>query len=273
MKRLAFALLLPFLMLLSCATTSTYWVPVYTMKAADAHETVRFDPVTKAITDPEDGTAFAYYKGESAGSIVYGSDYSMSLAKKIVLKGNTIDATESTAQPTSNLSITKFFSYDDALPAPSNAAELLAKAGINYKDAGPYAKPEDVYKRDLYIQKAHNLLVFDQRLLQDGQIVEYVISGLNAGTDSIKDVVVLDVIPAGFSLVEAGYWFSNASVQASGQNETASYFEQKNVSDGGKTALVFKGRLSEPLKPGDEFRIRVKVALDLKSLDRQFTNE
>jgi uncharacterized repeat protein (TIGR01451 family) len=255
----------------SCATTKTYWVPVYSLKTSEVQENSGFDPAAKAITNPEEGVAFAYYVGENKKAIVYSSPYSLSLARKIVLENSVLKASESTAEPTSNLLLSKSFFYDPKVKTPDNVEALLSAAGIDYRNAGFSKTPADVYRDNLYLKKDDNLLVFDQRLLRDGQELEYVISGMNIGTDNLTGIVVLDVLPPGFDPVETGYWFSN---QADSQKTPggAGFFEHKKVVDNGRTSLVFKGILTAPFKPGDEFRIKVKVRLDLSRLNKEFTS-
>jgi uncharacterized repeat protein (TIGR01451 family) len=253
----------------SCTTTTTFWVPVYTLKTSETQENTGFDPAANAITNPEEGTTFAYYKGENKQAIVYSSPYSLSLARKIVLENNVLKASESTAEPTSNLLLNKTFFYDPKVKTPDNVEAILTNAGIDYKNAGFLRTPADVYRDNLYIQKDDNLQVFDQRLLQDGQELEYVISGRNVGTDNMKNIVVLDVLPPGFDLVETGYWFSNETDSQKSPG-SASFFEHKKVVKNNTTAVVFQSAITTPFKPGDEFRIKVKVRLNFKQLNRDF---
>lgn len=266
MKRCVFTALAA-LLCASCATTTTYWVPVYTIKTAEPKENSTFDPAGRTITNPEEGVAFAYYVGQNKTAIVYSKPYSFSLARKIVLENNVLKASESTAEPISNLLLRKSFFYDAEIKTPADMEAILSAAGLDYKNKNPAA----VFKDNLYLQKEDNLLVFDQRLLRDGQELEYVISGMNVGTDNLTGVVVLDVLPPGFDPLETGYWFSN---RTSSQNSPADagFFEHKNVVGNGRTSLVFKGIFSAPFKPGDEFRIKVRIRLDLSRLNREFVS-
>jgi uncharacterized repeat protein (TIGR01451 family) len=180
------------------------------------------------------------------------------------------NATESTAEAISNLVLTKSFltgGTDGArVKLPDDPEGALRSAGIR---RGLFSSPAEVYQRNLYLEKSENLLVFDERLLQNGQELSYVISGRNAGTDNLAEIVVLDVLPPGFDLVETRCWFSNEA-DAVFAPELASFFQHKKVESGGRTSLVFKSTLGTPFKPGDEFRIKVTIRLDFSSLTREF---
>jgi len=242
-------------------------------------ETADFDPETKTITDPEDGKAFAFFKGETKEAIVYSNDFSFSLARKVVLSNGKLDKEKSTKQPTSNLLISKTFYFDTKEPIPENVEEILMDAGIDYKNGNSSITAPSFYKKNLYLQKTSSYLIFDNRLLQDGHIVEYVISGQNIGTDTIQEVVVLDVLPLGFTFMNAEYWFTKRSSPESSDGYTSvavmtpNAFESKQVVQDGKTALVFRGQLPMGLKPGEEFRIKVTVTLDLETLPIEFDED
>ncbi len=268
----ALALLAPLAILCtSCTTTTTYWVPVYTMQTSETQERSGFDPATRTITNPEEGATFACYEGEHKQAIVYSDRCSLSLARKIVAQDAGFNAAESTAEAISNLVLTKSFltggTDGTGVKLPEDPEGTLKSAGIDYR--GGFLSPAEVYRRNLYLEKSENLLVFDERLLQDGQELSYVISGRNAGTDNLAEIVVLDVLPPGFDPVETRCWFSNEA-DAVLAPELASFFQHSKVASGGRTSLVFKSTLGTPFKPGDEFRIKVTVRLDRSSLTREF---
>lgn len=271
MKKNALLLLLFSALCVSCTTTSVYWVPVYTMSGG-AQGKSAFDPATKTIADAQEGATYAYYIGENKQAIVYSNPYSLSLSRKIVLSNNVLDASQSTAEPTSNLVLSKHFLYDPTEKVPNNAADLLAAAGIDYKNAGLFKTPADVYRDHLYITKGDTLVAFDQRLVKDGQELEYVISGKNLGSDNLASVVVLDDLAPGFDLVDTGYWFSSQESSSTATTTGPGLFEHKIVTNGNRTSLVFIGTFKTPFKPGDEFRIKVKVKLNFGTLHEEFSS-
>lgn len=222
--------------LLSCATTSTFWIPVYQISGGGYQPRMSFDPHEGEIVNPVEGACLAYYSGEDASSVVFSNRLSLSLANKVVLKNNEVDAAQSTGTVVSNLSIWKTFYYDPALTSTKET-------------------------QGLFILKDGLLAALDHDRLRDGQVVEYLIAGQNTGTDSLREVVVLDVLPRGFEVASSEYWFR--------KNETAA-FEHKIVTSAGRQSLVLVGKFVEPLAIGDSFQIKIRIRLDLGALNREF---
>ena len=134
----ALALLAPLAILCaSCTTTTTYWVPVYTMQTSETQERSGFDPATRTITNPEEGATFACYEGEQKQAVVYSDRCSLSLARKIVVQDAGFNSSASTAEAISNLVLTKSFltggTDDTGVKLPNDPEGALKSAGIDYR--------------------------------------------------------------------------------------------------------------------------------------------
>jgi len=224
------------ILLFSCATTTIYWIPIYQISSGGYDARTSIDPDTGIITNPVEGVCLAYYRAGTTGFVVYSNRLNLSLANKVVLKNNEIDEAESTGQVVGNLSLWKSFYYDPQLTSTEDSQRL-------------------------YILKDGLLAALDHQQLREGQVVEYVLSGQNTGTDPLQAVTILDVLPAGFKVAATEYWFR--------KNESAR-FEHKILEEKGKEAVVFTAKLAEPLAIGDSFQIKVRIRLDLDTLPKEF---
>ena len=168
--------------LIACATTTTFWIPLYQISSGDTQVRTSFDPDTNTIVNPVEGACLAYYKGEGVSSVVFSNKHTFSLSNKVVLKNDEIDKSQSTGEVISNLTIWKSFYYD---PALSSSEET----------------------QGLFILKDGSLAALDHEKLKNGQLVEYIIRGQNTGTDPLREIILLDVLPNGFKFNSSEYWF------------------------------------------------------------------
>ena len=221
---------------ISCATTKTFWIPIYQISSGEIQVPTMINPDTRTIVNAVEGACLAYFKGEEASSVIYSNRQTFSLSNKIVLKNDQIVESLSTGEIFSNLTIWKSFYYD---PALTSSEEM----------------------QGLFILKDDSLAALDYEKLRNGQLVEYIIFGQNSGTDALQEIILLDVLPGGFLVDSSEYWF---------RSNEGGMFDHKLINEANKNAIIFKSRLTEPMAVGDSFQIKIRIKLDLKNLQKDF---
>jgi uncharacterized repeat protein (TIGR01451 family) len=230
-------LLLPVIIILilaSCISTTTIWVPVYSISYPGASENTSFDPRINAVINPEIGTVVAYYETDTKKSTVYGNEYSLSLAEKIVMTNDVIDKKESTKNPVTNLELYKsfYFDYYRIMKEP----------------------------RDLYFIRNGSLIALNQSVIEDDQIVEYMLSGKNTGTEGITRIIIADILPRGFEYKGSGYKFS----------DNKGSFKHKVVTKNQRSSIIFESHLDKPLEPTGTFWLKIQLIASFSTMDKEF---
>ena len=218
---------------LGCATTRTYWVPIYTVKYAADYEKTKYDPRIQSIINPQEGELLAYFEMESKNSIAYGNDYSISLAEKVVIANDQVDTASSTTSSVINLEIQRSFYY----------------------------YTEEKEDPNLYIYKDGTLMALDHSAIKADQIVQYMIMGKNVGTKPISQIVIADALPKGFHYVFSEYFLP-------GDNNV---FEHKVVTKNAKTTLILASRMNTPLMPAGNLMLKVTLKAQFDEMEKEFS--
>ncbi len=226
--------ILLFIALSACETSQAFWVPMYSLKYGVTAEKTTFDPRINSVVNPEQGTLVAYYETDSKKATVYGNDYSLSLAEKVVITDGKIDKKESTPELVTNLEIYKSFYYDY------------------------WAEKET--DRKLYVYRDSTLMALDHSLAGSDRLIEYVIMGKNVGTNGIGRIIIADVLPRGFTYVASEY-----SV-----DPKVGSFEHKIITKNDKTSIVLASDFAKPLPPADVFRLKVMIRAHLDTMGKEF---
>jgi uncharacterized repeat protein (TIGR01451 family) len=235
MQRISVICIVAFIVSMSaCETVQTFWVPVYSLEYGNTNERMVFDPRINSVVNPEEGVLVAYYETGTKKGTAYANDYSLSLADKVVITDGKIDTKESTPRLVTNLELFKSFYYDY------------------------YAEQES--DRKLYVYRDSTLMALDHSLIADEKTIEYVILGRNVGTSGIGQVVIADVLPAGFDYVASEY-----SVDAK-----VGSFEHKVITKHDKTSIVLVSNFLKPLPPADVFRLRVTIKARFDKMEKEF---
>jgi uncharacterized repeat protein (TIGR01451 family) len=221
-------------LLSACQTSQTYWVPVYSLKYGITTEKTTFDSRINSVVNPEEGVLVAYYETDTKKATVYGNDYSMSLAEKVVITNDEIAAKLSTPKLVTNLDLFKSFYYDY------------------------FSETEK--DRKLYVYRDSTLMALDHSLIGDDKIIEYVIIGKNVGTNAISQIVIADILPKGFVYVASEY-----SVDAK-----VGSFEHKVITKNDKTSIVLASNFIKPLPPADVFRLKIRLRAQFDKMGKEF---
>jgi len=216
-----------------CATTQTYWVPIYTVKYSADYEKTKYDPRIQSIINPQEGELLAYFEMESKNSIAYGNDYSISLAEKVVIANDQVDSASSTTSSVTNLEIQRSFYYD-----------------IQEKE-----------EPNLYIYRDGTIMALDHSAIKADQIVHYMILGKNVGTNPISQIVIADVLPKGFHYISSEYFLPGDD----------NVFEHKVVTKNSKTTLILASRMKTPLMPAGTLMLKVTLKAQFDEMEKEFS--
>jgi uncharacterized repeat protein (TIGR01451 family) len=225
----------PLLIFISCQTTTTYWIPVYSLQYDVTTEEAGFDPRINAVINPEEGLLLAYYETTTKKGTVYGNDYSMSLAEKVVIKNNEIVSEKSTPKSVTNLELYKSFYFN-------------------------YFK-ETAEDRKLYIVRNDTLIALDHSEISNEQVITYIIMGKNVGTNGISEILITDILPAGFEF-EGSEYSVDSEIGA---------FEHKVIAKNSRTAIVLVSRFKRPLQPAETFSLRINLIARFDKMEEEFS--
>lgn len=226
------------ILLTSCTTTRTVWIPVFSVNGGGVRSRESYDPDKNRIINPSAKSTYAYFRTDKKGDIVFSNEYKLNFSEKVTYTITndelSIDKLQSTDSTISYLDLHKSFFFSK----PENSADTA----------------------DLYFNNNNIMIIFNNEKLKDGQLIYYDILGESLGTFPVNHVTIIDALPSGLNYHSSEYFFykNNGS------------FEHKIVKNGVKSALVLEAKLNKPLSSGDRFIIRIGLTTSEKDLMQIF---
>ena len=226
------------LLLVSCVSTRTMWIPVYKISGVGENRACSFDPEKSMVINPTENVTYAYFKAQEDQGIVFANKNNTTFSEKVTYTVSNdkmvVDEAKSTKRKISYLDLWKSFYYD------------------------PITSPSDT--GDLFYSRDDETIIFNHAKLTNDKKIQVNLFGRAVGTLPIDQVTIVDVLPRGLH-------YSSSVFNFSGNNGV---FKHKIISHGGKEALVLDAELTQPLAPGQDFTVRVTLNVAVEQMEKIF---
>jgi uncharacterized repeat protein (TIGR01451 family) len=229
------------LLIASCVSTRTMWIPVYKISGVGENRLCSFDPGKLTLINPTENVTYAFFKAQEEQGIVFANKNSVAFSEKVTYTVSNdnmvIDESRSTKRKISYLNLSKSFYYTHV----ASAADTM----------------------DLLYYHDDETVIFNHAKLTNGKTVQYDLFGCAVGTSPVDQVTIVDVLPRGLNYSSSQFHFSAKN----------GVFKHKIINQNGREALVLDAELARPLDPGNCFTVRVSLNVSIEQMEKYFKKD